>query len=93
MAAGASALEQRFEVRRSDRGETRRVMVQFVPQVAEELTEEVGRPLDDDQAFWVRQAALALAGHVWNHADVPAGDRLVVDRLSDDVIKAARQQR
>ena len=84
---------QRFEVRRGDSSEAQRVVVEFTAEIAAAVALEAGRGMDDDRAFWIRQAALVLGQHVWNHAEAPAAGRLLVTRLSQDMASAARQKR
>jgi CheY-like chemotaxis protein len=84
---------QRFDVRRGPAEQGRPVVVEFTEGVAAAVADEAGRPLDDDRAFWIRQAALALGHYVWNKAEVPAEGRLLVDRVSHDLASAARQRR
>lgn len=91
--AGDAVLVQRFDVRRGDSEQEQTVVVEFTKEVAAAAAGEAGRRLDDDPAFWIRQAALALGQHVWNHAEGPAEGRLLVTRMSHDLVSAARQKR
>jgi DNA-binding response OmpR family regulator len=91
VADGADATEQHFEVGRGQADTGRRIVVQFSRAVATAVEQEAGRSLAADRAFWIRQAAFALAHYVWNNADVPADGRLVVDRVSDDLLNAVRR--
>jgi CheY-like chemotaxis protein len=84
---------QRFDVRRGNAEQGEPVVVEFTESVAAAVAAEAGRPLDDDQAFWIRQAALALGQYVWNKAEAPADGHLLVNRLSHDLASAARQKR
>lgn len=84
---------QRFDVRRGDSEQGQSVVVEFTKEVAAAAASEAGRPLDDDPAFWIRQAGLALAQHVWNHAESPADGRLLVTKMSHGLASAARQKR
>jgi CheY-like chemotaxis protein len=84
---------QRFDVRRGESAEGQHVVVEFTEEVAAAAAEEAGGPLDHDQAFWIRQAALALGQYVWSKAEAPADGRLLVDRMSHDLASAARQKR
>jgi DNA-binding response OmpR family regulator len=88
--AGATAAEQRFDVIGRDADTRRRVLVRFSPEVVGAATSAAGRPLDDEQDFWIRQAAFALTHYVWNHADAPPDGLLVVTRTSADLLEAAR---
>lgn len=89
--AGATATEQRFDVIGPDAGTSRRVLVQFAAAVVAAATQTAGRPLDGEQAFWIKQAALALTHYVWNHADVPPDRLLPIARTSADLLEAAHQ--
>lgn len=84
---------QRFDVRRGNAEQGEPVVVEFTEAVAAAVATEAGRPLDDDHAFWIRQAALALGQYVWNRAEAPADGHLLVSRLSHDLASAARQKR
>lgn len=64
----------------------------FTEAVAARAADEAGHPLDDDQAFWIRQAALALGQYMWTHAESPSGGRLLVSRAPGALISAARQR-
>jgi hypothetical protein len=84
---------QRFDVRHGNSEQGQPVVVEFTEEVAAAAAIEASRPLDDDSAFWIRQAALALGQYVWNHAEGPADGRLLVTRMSHDLANAARQKR
>jgi len=88
-----AATVQRFVVRRGDAEQGQAVVVEFTEEVAAAAAIEANRPLNDDSAFWIRQAALALGQYVWNHAEGPAGGRLLVTKMSHDLANAARQRR
>jgi hypothetical protein len=92
--AGDAIAVQRFEVRRGDDAtQGQPVVVEFTEDVTSAAAIEAGRSLDRDQAFWIRQAALALGQYVWNNAETPAEGRLLVTRMSHDLAAAARQKR
>ena len=86
-----SPTEHRFEVNRRDSRAPREVSVRFEPNVVARVSEEAGRSLDQESTFWRRQAALALTHYVWAEADAPPDGRLVVSRVSPELLKAARQ--
>lgn len=89
-ADGVSAAENTFDVSRMRAESGRRVTVRFAPAVVSAASAEAGRPLDGDRAFWLRQGGLALARHVWTHAEAPAAD-LALDEVSTEILKAARE--
>jgi DNA-binding NtrC family response regulator len=91
VADGAAATDNVFEVSRGRTGPGRQVAVQFARPVVDAASEEAGRRLDDDRAFWSRAGGLALFRHLWTHADTPADDRLMVAESSRDLLKAARE--
>jgi CheY-like chemotaxis protein len=91
VADGEPPAEQHFDVVRRDPPFERRVVVQFTPNVVAAASEEAGRLLDDDGAFWRRQAGLALTHYLWNNADAPPDGRLVVREPTRDVLAGARK--
>jgi CheY-like chemotaxis protein len=91
--AGSTETEQRFDVFRHDAGATRRILVRFTQAVVAAAADTAERPLDEEQAFWVAQAALALVHYIWTHADVPPDGVLLVARASADLLEAARRAR
>jgi DNA-binding response OmpR family regulator len=93
--AGApiSPTEHRFSVVQGRSGPSWPVIVSFNADVVEAASEHAERPLAADGAFWMKLAGLALAKYVWDKAAAPADGRLVVDRLSDDAVRAIRRER
>jgi hypothetical protein len=91
VADGAAATDNVFEVGRGRTGPGRQVAVDVARSVVNAASAEAGRSLDDDRTFWTRVGGIALLRHLWTHAETPPGDRLVLDRVSEDVLKAARR--
>jgi hypothetical protein len=84
-AAPSSPTEHRFNVIRGRDGVPRPVTVSFTKEVVDAASDYAERPLAVDSEFWMRQAGLVLAQHVWTHAAAPADGRLVVDTLNRDL--------
>jgi hypothetical protein len=96
--AGGTAADQRFDVMRHaapeiGAGATRRILVRIAPDVVRAASDAAGWTLDEDEPFWVRQAAFALARYVWDYADVPPDGLLLVTRASPDLLVSARNAR
>jgi DNA-binding response OmpR family regulator len=91
--SGDAVTVQHFDVRQGNSEQGQAVVVEFTEEVAAAAAIEARRRLNDDSAFWIRQAALALGQYVWNHAEGPADGRLLVARMSNDLASAARQKR
>jgi DNA-binding response OmpR family regulator len=87
---GSTPVEHRFEVARREPPVTRRVLVRFSDDVVAAASEEAGRALNAEPAFWREQGALALAHYIWTHAGPPPEDQLIVTQLTRDIVKAAR---
>jgi hypothetical protein len=51
----------------------------------------IGRQVAPSRAFWQQQAERALMNHMFREAALPPDNRLVVTRLSDDVVLLARE--
>ena len=50
-----------------------------------------GRKLPLSRAFWQKQAERAVMNYMFREAALPPGNRLAVDRLSDDTVLVARE--
>jgi len=87
--SAASSTEHRFEVAQGRDGPSTPVAVAFTAGVVAAASKTAGRELAGDAAFWARQSGLALAEYVWTHASAPPHGRLVVDRLSRALSRAA----
>jgi len=90
---GDPPAEQHFAIVRRNPFFERDVVVEFTPNVVAAVSEEAGRPLDRDAAFWRQQAGLALTHYVWSHADAPPSGRLIVRELTRDLLAGARKIR
>jgi DNA-binding response OmpR family regulator len=89
--AAASPTEPRFELVQGRDGPSMPVSVAFGAGVVAAASRAAGRDLAADASFWVRQGGLALAEYVWACAGAPPAGRLVVDRLSRTVSRAATE--
>lgn len=89
--SAVSPTEHRFEVVQGRDGQSTPVIVAFTPDVVAAASKVAGRQLAADASFWVRQSGLALAEYVWAHAAAPPDGRLVVDRPSRTVSRAAAE--
>ncbi len=52
-----------------------------------------GRQLPPGKAFWRQQAERALMNYMFRNATLPPGNRLAVERLSDEAVLLARDWR
>jgi DNA-binding response OmpR family regulator len=87
--AGQQLSEQHFVVRRGKEGAGANVVVSIDAGVVARIARECKRPLAATGAFWRRQAESALVNYLWNEAELPEGDRLVVSRVTAAMLDAA----
>ena len=57
------------------------------------VARQAGRELPPGKAFWRQQAERALMNHMFRKAALPPGNRLAVDRVSDEAVLLAREWR
>jgi len=89
--AGAIPFEEhRFEVRHSTRGPQGEVIVTVNPTEVSRVQKESGRELRANGAFWHQRAERALANYLFRESSLPPGNRLVVDRVPDEILTLAR---
>jgi DNA-binding response OmpR family regulator len=85
--------DHRFLVRHAGKGPQGEVIVTIDPNEVTRIARLSGRQLPPSRAFWRQQAEHALMNHLFQNATLPPGDRLMVNRLSDDAILLAREWR
>jgi DNA-binding response OmpR family regulator len=83
--------EHRFAVRHAGAGPRGEVLVTINPKEIARINRLSGRQVSPGPEFWQQQAERALMNHMFRDAALPAGDHLVVDRLSDEVVLLARE--
>ena len=82
--------EHRFSVRHAGKGPHGDVTVVLSNPEMSRIARLTGRQPPPSRAFWREQAERALMNHMFLEAALPPGDRLAIDRLSDDTVLAAR---
>jgi CheY-like chemotaxis protein len=87
---GAPANEHVFDIRHAARGPQGQVVVTINPKEVARVAHVTGRDLKADGAFWRQRAERAVMNHFFREAAAPSGNRLVVDRVSDDALNLAR---
>jgi DNA-binding response OmpR family regulator len=85
--------DHRFLVRHANKGPQGEVVVTIDPNEVTRIARLTGRQLPPSRAFWRQQAEQALMNHLFRNAALPPGNRLMVNRLSDDAILLARDWR
>ena len=86
-----SVNEHRFLVRHAGKGPHGEVLVTIDAAEVARVARLTGRQLPPGKAFWREQAERALMNHMFRNASLPPGNRLAVDRVSDDAVLLARE--
>jgi CheY-like chemotaxis protein len=86
---GAPANEHLFEVRHAVRGPQGEIVVTVDPAVVARVARETGRDLQAGGAFWRQRAERAVVNQFFREAAPPPGNRLVVNRISDEAVRMA----
>jgi CheY-like chemotaxis protein len=89
--AAAADSDHRFAVRHAGRGPHGDVLVTISVSEMSRIARLSGRPLPPGRAFWQQQAERALMNYLFREAALPPGNRLAVNRLSDDIVLLARE--
>ncbi|MCM3881217.1 MAG: response regulator [Vicinamibacterales bacterium] len=87
---GAAANEHLFEIRHAARGPQGEVVVVVDLKEVTRLAKVIERELPVGGAFWRQRAERAVVNHFFREAAPPAGNRLVLNHISDDAIVLAR---
>jgi CheY-like chemotaxis protein len=83
---GTPPTECLFEIRHAARGPQGEVLVSIHPNEVARVARVTGKDLKADGAFWRQRAERAVMNHFFQKAASPPGNRLVVDRISDDAL-------
>ena len=86
---GVAANEHLFEIRHAGRGPQGEVVVPSINEVAR-VARVTERELRPSGAFWRQRAERAVVNHLFREAAMPPDNRLVVDHVSDDAIRLAK---
>ncbi len=83
--------EHRFSVRHAGKGPHGDVTVVLSDPDMSRIARLTGRQPPPSRAFWQKQAERALMNYMFLEAALPPGNRLAIDRLSDDTVLSARE--
>jgi CheY-like chemotaxis protein len=82
--------QHRFLVRHASQGPQGEVIVVINDREISRISRLSGHKLPPGKRFWQQQAERALMNHLFREAALPPDNRLVVDRLSDEVVLLAK---
>ena len=87
---GALANEHLFEIRHATNGPQGEVIVTVDMNEVARVARATGRDLHAGGAFWHQRAERAVVNQFFRESAPPLGNRLVVNRVPDDVIRQAK---